>query len=80
MSEQKQKKRRLGLKRTAKPEAEHLVLVAGKIPPEMLAAIQDIVADRDWTISTAVRVGCRLLIQHEASRKNVAVNESLLTS
>ncbi len=79
MSESKTKRRKPGAGRPTKPESEKMVLVAGKIPPEMLAAIEQIIAARDWTISTAVRVGCRLLIQQAGGKKNRAVNENVLT-
>jgi len=80
MSESKSRKRKPGGGRKSKLAGEKLVSVGGRISPEMLASIADIAAERDWSISTALRVACRLLINHEAAKKTVAVNESLLTS
>jgi hypothetical protein len=76
-SKPKQRKRRAG--RPLKPEAEKFVLLGGKVPPEMLAAIEEIAGERNWTRSAAVRAACALLIKHETARKNLLVNENLLT-
>ena len=80
MTEVKLKKRKRRAGRPLKPEAEKFVLLGGKVPPEMLAAVEDIANDRGWTLSAAVRNACALLIQHESAKKTVAVNENLLTS
>lgn len=80
MIKTKTRKRRPGGGRPTKPDAEKLVLLAGKVSPEVRANIEAIAEARDWTISTAIRVACRLLISHEAARKSLEVNENLLTS
>jgi ethanolamine utilization microcompartment shell protein EutL len=80
MIKSKPRKRRRGAGRPSKPDAERLVLLAGKVPPEIRAGIEQIAAAKDWTVSTAVRVACRLLILQESTEKSAAVNENLLTS
>jgi hypothetical protein len=79
MSESKTKKRKRRAGRPTKPDAEKLVILGGKVSPETLANIAQIAKARNWTLSTAVRVACDLLIQQEAVIKSHTVNENLLT-
>jgi hypothetical protein len=76
-SKSRKRKRRVG--RPAKHEAEKLVIIGGKVPPEVRATIQLIAKAKYWTMSSAVRAACDLLIAQEAAKINSTVNENVLT-
>ena len=63
-----------------KPESEKFVIVGGKVSPQTRASIERIAGENNWSISTAVRVACDMLIQYQAAIKNHPVNENVLTS
>lgn len=49
-------------------ESKKLVLVGGKVPPEIKKCLEDIGRARDWSMSEIIRAACEALVKKELRR------------
>lgn len=72
MSTAKAKSKKKSVGRPLKPESEKLVILGGKVPPEVRVNIEEIAQSRGWTISGTVCRACEMLIQAESRQAQAA--------